>query len=77
METPNLHPNWTPEMVKLHSMWTPEMVDRFECDVRELLKMNDQLTEQEREYIVTTLKKRALDDLRLGEPGRSHDERMS
>ena len=70
-------PNWTPEMVKLHSMWTPEMVDRFESDVRELLKMNDQLTAQEREDIVTTLKKRALDDLRLGEPGRSHDERMS
>jgi hypothetical protein len=61
-------PNWTPEMVKLHSRWTPKMVDRFESDVRELLKMNDQLTEQEREDIVTALKKRALDDLRLGEP---------
>ena len=49
---------------KLHSMWTPEMFDQFEADVRALLLMNSQLSEQEREGIVTALKEQAIRDTR-------------
>ena len=46
---------------KLRLMWTPEMIDRFESDVRGLLEMNDKLTPEEREEIVTVLKRRAME----------------
>jgi hypothetical protein len=48
---------------KLHAMWTPEIIDGFESDVRALLRMNDRLTEQEPEEIVTALKQKAMEEL--------------